>query len=172
MKISAFRLKNLSVAALALSLCSSLFITGQSSTAFAENIPANLVPGSVQVNSAALSESPQPDDTGLHLDYDMYCAFGSVSSPLIANDIKAEGITQVQFIIFPFPGQNKQGVVFSLEAETEKGWEPVFVSTFQPSSKTQQQTMKLPRSDYKKFRLVLTSTNENYIVMEYKQWTN
>ncbi|MGV7117708.1 hypothetical protein [Paenibacillus kyungheensis] len=78
----------------------------------------------------------------------------------------------MQFIAFPFSGQNKEEVVFSLKTETAKGWESVFVATFQPSSKVQKQHMTLPRNDYKKFCIFISSINPNLTVLEYKQWSN
>ncbi|WIM39149.1 hypothetical protein PO903_21280 [Paenibacillus sp. PK4536] len=81
-------------------------------------------------------------------------------------------MTDVQFTAFPFSGQNKEIVVFSLETETAKGWESVFVTTFQPSSKVQKQHMTLPRNDYKKFRIFISSMNPNLAVLGYKQWSN
>ncbi|ANF97807.1 hypothetical protein [Paenibacillus bovis] len=163
--------QKMSVLALTLGLSLTMAIPGQS-TAFAENALNFMQPSSVQVGPITIPEPPQPGDPVPNLPYYAISGFTAESTPHSTISFTAEGITDVQFTAFPFPGQNKQNVVFSLETETDKGWEPVFVATFQPSSKVQKQYMKLTRNDYKKFRIFISSTNPNLAVLGYKQWSS
>jgi len=172
MKNAKWWVRNLSVAAFGLSLVSTCSVPGLCSTAFAETTPVEYSSSSVQMEAAGIPDPPQFDDPMPDLGYYVYYTFTNETTPHTINNLKAEGITDVQFTVFPFTGQNKEGVVFSLETETDKGWQPVLVSTFQPRSKAQHQHMKLPRNDYKNFRIVVTSTNKNFTVMGYKQWTS
>ncbi|WP_458121647.1 hypothetical protein [Paenibacillus sp. Z6-24] len=163
--------KNLSVLAMTLGLSLAVSIPGQA-TAFAESASSVMQPSSVQVGPIIIPEPPQPGDPVPDLDYYVISGFTAESTPHSTISFNAEGMTDVQFTAFPFPGQNKESVVFSLETETDKGWEPVFVATFQPSSKVQKQYMKSPRNDYKKFRIFISSKNPNLAVLGYKQWSN
>lgn len=175
MKILKILVKNGSVLVMSLGLLFTMCITDQS-TAFAQNASSVMQPSSIQVGPITIPEPPQPGDPVSDLDYYVISGFTAESTPHSTISFNAEGITDVQFTAFPFPGQNKEIVVFSLETETEtetaKGWESVFVATFQPSSKVQKQHMKLPRNDYKKFRIFISSTNPNLAVLGYKQWSN
>lgn len=139
--------------------------TSAASTAFADSTASGM-----QGAPITIPEPPQPGDPVPNLPYYVLASFNAESTPRSTISFGAEGITDVQFTAFPFPGQNKQIVAFSLEAETEHGWESVYVATFQPSSKVQKQAMKLPRNDYKKFRIFISSNNPNYAVLGYKQW--
>lgn len=150
--------------------------TSAQSTAFAES---ERVPNVIKSNTSSIQgapitipEPPQPGDPVPSLPYYVLASFNAESTPRSTISFGAEGITDVQFTAFPFPGQNKQIVVFSLETETDHGWELVYVATFQPSSKVQKQAMKLPRNDYKKFRIFISSNNPNYAVLGYKQWSS
>ncbi|GGJ18708.1 hypothetical protein [Paenibacillus hunanensis] len=143
-------------------------------TAFADSAASGIQPNASSIQGALITipEPPQPGDPVPNLPYYVLASFNAESTPRSTISFGAEGITDVQFTAFPFPGQNKQIVVFSLEAETEHGWESVYVATFQPSSKVQKQAMKLPRNDYKKFRIFISSNNPNYAVLGYKQWSS
>lgn len=167
MKISNDFLKNMWVIPLTLSLASVGSFAGQSSTAFAEtpSIGAQAAP-------IIIPEPPQSGDPVPDLDYYIIYTFVASSTPRILDSINAEGITDVQFTMFPFAGQNKEVVIFSLEAQTDKGWVPVFVTPFQPYSKIQKKHLKLPKNDYKNFRIIVNSKNDNFSVMGYKQWTS
>ncbi|MEW4370719.1 hypothetical protein [Paenibacillus kandeliae] len=143
-------------------------------TAFAESAASVIQPNASSIQGAPITipEPPQPGDPVPNLPYYALASFNAESTPRSTISFGAEGITDVQFTAFPFPGQNKQIVVFSLETETDRGWESVYVATFQPSSKVQKQAMKLPRNDYKKFRIFISSNNPNYAVLGYKQWSS
>lgn len=164
-------IKNCSILVTTLGLLATLCIPSQS-IAFAESASSSIQPSSIQVGPITIPEPPQPGDPVPNLDYYVISGFTSESTPHSTISFNAEGITDVQFTAFPFPGQNKEIVAFSLETETDKGWEPVCVTTFQPSSKVQKQYMKLPRNDYKKFRIFISSKNPNLAILGYKQWSN
>lgn len=164
-------MKNGSVLAMTLGLSFTMCIPDQS-TAFADSTTSFVQPSSVQIGSVTIPEPPQPGDPVPNLPYYVLSGFTAEFTPHATISFNAEGMTDVQFTAFPFAGQNKEIVVFSLETETDKGWESVFVATFQPSSKAQKKYMKLPRNDYKKFRIFISSTNPNPAVLGYKQWTS
>ncbi len=159
---------------LALSVGVSLSLSATASTAFAHSAAPCIQPNTSSIQGAPITipEPPQPGDPVPSLPYYVVASFNAESTPRSTISFGAEGVTDVQFTAFPFPGQNKQIVVFSLETETEHGWESVYVATFQPSSKVQKQAMKLPRNDYKKFRIFISSNNPNYAVLGYKQWSS
>lgn len=171
MKMLKSLVKKGSIPVMTLGLLFTMCISGQS-TAFAESASSVMQPSSIQVGPITIPEPPQPGDPVPDLAYYVISGFTAESTPHSTISFNAEGMTDVQFTAFPFPGQNKEIVVFSLETETAKGWESVFVTTFQPSSKVQKQHTTLPRNDYKKFRIFISSMNPNFAVLGYKQWSN